>query len=264
MFRILPPAMPFFRRVPAACVLLALVHVAFVAHVAHAQPRERITLYAAASLKDAMDALLKGRENVNAIYAGSSTLARQIENGAPADIFVSADLDWMDYLEKKNLLRAGTRFNLLGNRLVLIAPANEKTALAIAPRFQLAAALGSGRLAIADPDSVPAGRYGKAALQALGVWDSVAKRIAPSDNVRAALLLVARGETPLGVVYASDAAVDARVKVVGQFPADSHPPIVYPAALVSASRANGAAALLAHLRSSDAAVLWRRHGFGVP
>ena len=118
----LPPAMPFFRPVLATCVLLALVHVAIVAHVARAQPRERITLYAAASLKDAMDALLKGRENVNAIYAGSATLARQIEHGAPADIFVSADLDWMDYLEKKNLLRAGTRFNLLGNRIVLVVP----------------------------------------------------------------------------------------------------------------------------------------------
>ena len=260
----LPPAMPFFRPVLATCVLLALVHVAIVAHVARAQPRERITLYAAASLKDAMDALLKGRENVNAIYAGSATLARQIESGAPADIFVSADLDWMDYLEKKSLLRGGTRFNLLGNRLVLIAPANEKTAIVIAPRFPLAAALGSGRLAIADPDSVPAGKYGKAALQALGVWDSVAKRTAPTDNVRAALLLVARGETPLGVVYVSDASGDGRVRVVGQFPADSHPPIVYPAALLAASRANGAAALLAYLRSTDAAVVWRRNGFGVP
>ncbi len=257
MSGIFPPTLLSFCRVMSACAVFTL------AHVAHAQPRERITLYAAASLKDGMDVLLKGRENVNAIYAGSATLARQIEHGAPADIFVAADLDWMDYLEKKNLLRAGTRFNLLGNRLVLIAPANDKTALAIVPRFPLAAAMGNGRLAMADPDSVPAGKYGKAALQALGVWDSVAKRLAPSDNVRAALLLVARGETPFGVVYASDAVADARVRVVGQFPADSHPRIVYPAALLAASRASGAAAMLEYLRSPDAAVVWRRHGFGV-
>lgn len=233
----------------------------------HAQPRDFVTIYAAASLKDALDVLLKSqpaRVGVRAVYAGSSTLARQIEHGAPADLFISADLDWMDYLGKKELLRPGSGVNLLSNRLVLIAPASHSSTLVIKPGFPLASALGAGRLAMADPASVPAGKYGRSALQTLGVWPDVAKKIAPAENVRAAMLLVARGETPFGIVYASDAMAEPRVKVLGEFPAATHPPIVYPAALIAASRSSEAITLLTFLQSAEARVVWRQYGFGVP
>lgn len=224
-------------------------------------------VYAAASLKEALDALIKagqarGLAPAKAVYAASSTLARQIEQGAPADLFIAADAEWMDYLAQRKLLRPDTRVNLLSNRLVLIAPAGSKATLAIAPNFALAAALGNDRLALADPDSVPAGRYGKAALQALGVWNSVAPKLARVEHVRAALLLVARGETPLGIVYASDALAESKVRVLGEFPAGTHAPIVYPAAVVAHSRSADARALLDYLRSNEASALWRRYGFG--
>lgn len=229
----------------------------------HAQTREPIIIYAAASMKDALDHLLKTRAEVKTVYAASSTLARQIEHGAPADIFISADEEWMDYLAQRRLLKSGSRVNLLTNRLVLIAPAGRASAITIAPNFPLAAALGTGRLAMADPDSVPAGKYGKAALQKMGVWQDVARKIAPAENVRAAMLWVARGETPLGIVYASDAVAEPKVRVQGEFPAASHAPIVYPAALVAASKRAGTQRLLDELRSEPARAVWRKFGFGI-
>lgn len=241
---------------------------------AQAQSRERViptttlTVYAAVSLKEALDAVLKqreaqGRGTVRAVYAASSTLARQIEHGAPADLFIAADSDWMDYLAQRKLLRERTRLNLLTNRLVLITPSNSKAAIVIAPRFALAAALGKDRLAMADPDSVPAGKYAKAALVTLGVWDEVSRKIAATENVRAALALVAHGEVPFGIVYASDAAAEPRVRVQGEFPARTHAPVVYPVAILAQSRAGDAQALLDELRSAQARVLWRKFGFGV-
>jgi len=220
-------------------------------------------VFAAASLKNALDevaALSAAKPAIS--YAGSSALARQIEAGAPAQLFISADLDWMDYLEKRKLIRVGTRRSLLGNRLVLIAPAGSAVKAAIGPGFPLAKLLGDGRLATADPTSVPAGKYTKAALEKLGVWDSVAGRIAPAENVRAALLLVARGEAPLGTVYATDAAVEPKVRVIAAFPDGSHPAIVYPAALTASAPASGPAANFLSLLSSPAArKVFEKYGF---
>jgi molybdate transport system substrate-binding protein len=228
----------------------------------------KLIVFAAASLKDALDEVNAGYQRENSretatSYAASSTLAKQIEAAAPADIFISADLDWMDYLAKKDLIKPQTRANLLGNRLVLIAPANSSAKLSITPNFQLAQALGNGRLAIADPNGVPAGRYGKAALEALGVWSSVADRLAPAENVRATLALVSRGEAPLGIVYQTDADADKAVKIVGTFPPDSHPPIIYPIAVVAASTNPGTVGYIAFLKSPAARILFEKHGFTV-
>jgi molybdate transport system substrate-binding protein len=226
----------------------------------------KLIVFAAASLKDALDEVNaayqreKGQETATS-YAASSTLAKQIEAAAPADVFISADLDWMDYLAKKNLIKPETRANLLGNRLVLIAPANSAAKLGIAPNFPLAQALGNGRLAIADPNGVPAGRYGKAALESLGVWSSVADRLAPAENVRATLALVSRGEAPLGIVYQTDAASDKAVKIVGTFPQDTHPPIIYPIAAVASSTNRGAPAYIAFLKSPAARPIFEKQGF---
>jgi molybdate transport system substrate-binding protein len=200
--------------------------------------------------------------SVQTSYAASSALARQIENGAPADLFISADLDWMDYLAQRKLVRVDSRVNLVGNDLVLVAPAGRMLTLAIGPGFGLAAALGADRLAVGDPATVPAGRYAKEALTHLGVWSSVANRLAPAENVRAALLLVSRGETPLGIVYRTDALVDNGVAIVGQFPASSHAAIVYPAALTSTS-SPGAEGVLAFLRGAAAQMVFERMGFRV-
>ena len=233
---------------------------------AHAQERGGITVYAAASLREALDENARRFETGRGVkvvvsYAASPALARQIEQGAPADIFISADLEWMDYLEKRGLIQAGTRSNLLANRLVLIAPADSKAAFTIAPRFPLAALLGDGRLAMADPDSVPAGKYGRAALQALEVWPAVAPKVARAENVRAALALVARGEAPFGIVYSTDAAAERKVKVIGEFAAHLHPPIVYPAALVAGSKSAIAESFLHFLRSAEARAVWQQYGF---
>jgi molybdate transport system substrate-binding protein len=230
------------------------------------QPPRRVLIFAAASLQTALDALTPGMvqaagTEVKTSYAASSALARQIENGAPADLFISADLDWMDYVATRHLIRGDTRVNLLTNDLVLVAPARQAPALRIASGFPLAAALGHGRLAMADPDSVPAGRYGRAALTSLGVWASVAGRLAPAENVRAALLLVSRGETPLGVVYRSDAVADPGVAVVDTFPAPSHPPIIYPAALTPQAPPE-ADRVLAYLQGPAARRVFERCGFG--
>ena len=225
-----------------------------------------VLFFAAASLKNALDALDDqyqkdtGR-HVAVSLAASSTLAKQIESGAPADIFISADLDWMDYLAQKNLIKADTRKNLLGNELVLIAPKDSATAISIAPGFDLAKALGGGKLAMADTSAVPAGKYGKAALEKLGVWDQVSGQIAQAENVRAALALVARGEAPLGIVYQTDAAAEPGVKIVATFPADTHPPIVYPIALLAGSKNPDAAAYLAYLEGAKARPLFEKQGF---
>jgi molybdate transport system substrate-binding protein len=224
-----------------------------------------IVVFAAASLKNALDdasaAFQRETETkVLVSYAASPTLAKQIESGAPADLFISADLDWMDYLQQRHLIKDETRVTLVGNRLVLIAPADSTAKVEIGPGFPLADLLGRERLAMADPGAVPAGKYGKAALEKLGVWAAVAPKVAPAEDVRAALLLVSRRETPFGIVYATDAAVDKGVRIVAAFPSDSHPPIVYPVAEV-AGVANPAAAFLEFLKSERARPFFERQGF---
>ncbi len=248
------------------CLLAAFLTIATIG-TASAQPRD-ILVFAAASLKNALDdiaAAYRRDTGTGAVasYAASSALARQIEAGAPADIFISADSEWMDYVEQRRLIRTATRGDLLGNRLVLIAPSSSRVDLAIGPGFGLAAALGRERLAMADPDYVPAGKYSRAALERFGVWDSVAARVARAENVRVALLLVARGEAPLGIVYRTDAAAESQVRVVGLFPENAHPAIVYPIALVADSVHSGAARFAAHLRAPAARPMWTKHGFTV-
>ncbi|HYA47312.1 MAG TPA: molybdate ABC transporter substrate-binding protein [Burkholderiales bacterium] len=228
---------------------------------------EGMIVLAAASLKDALDEAVRTfdantGQNTKVSYGASSALARQIERGAPADLFLSADVEWMDYLAGRKLIRTETRVDLLTNRLVLISPAASNVTMQIAPGFPLAAALGNGRLAMADPDYVPAGKYGRAALQSMGVWTSVSTKIAPSEDVRAALRLVARGETPLGIVYRTDALAERKVRIVAEFPATSHPLIVYPAAVTAVSKSAAASRLLDFLRSPAARAIWIRHGFG--
>jgi len=225
-----------------------------------------VVVFAAASLKNALDEASASYQRdtetkVLISYAASSTLAKQIENGAPADLFISADLDWMDYLQQSNLIRPKTRVTLLGNRLVLIGPADSAAAVEIHPGFPLADLLGNERLAMADPAAVPAGKYGKAALEKLGVWSSVEPKVVPAGDVRAALLLVSRRETPLGIVYATDAAADKDVRIVASFPEDSHPPIVYPAAEVAPGGNPAADAFLAYLESDRARPFFERQGF---
>ena len=227
-----------------------------------------ITIFAAASLKNALDdaaKLYQAKTGAKVIvsYAASSALAKQIEAGAPADIFFSAELDWMDYLEQKNLIDAASRHTLLGNTLVLIAPKDSTVSLAIEKGFPLLAALGvDGRLAMATIDSVPAGKYGKAALSALGVWDAVAPRVAQAENVRAALAFVAKGEAPVGIVYGTDAKSEPAVRVVGIFPADSHPKILYPVALLASAKPD-ARKFLDFLLSSEAASAFEAQGFSI-
>ena len=225
-----------------------------------------LTVFAAASLKEALDQEVAGFEadtdnKVVVAYAGSNALAKQIEAGAPADVFISADVDWVNYLEARALLRPGTRTDLLRNRLVLIAAAVSSASLRIAPGFALVDALHGGRLAMANPDSVPAGKYGRAALRALGVWSAIEPHLARAENVRAALLLVARGEAPLGIVYATDALAEPKVRVVDTFPADSHAPIVYPIAIVASSRSPYAGRFVEYLKSPAARAIWTAHGF---
>jgi molybdate transport system substrate-binding protein len=229
---------------------------------------QELLVFAAASLKDALDAAIveytdgTGREIV-ASYASSSTLARQIEQGAPADVFISANPEWMDYLAGRGLIRAGSRADLLGNGLVLVAPKDSGVSVHIAPGFDLPGALAGGRLAMGDPDHVPAGTYGKAALESLAVWRAIAPAVVRADNVRAALALVARGEAPLGIVYRSDAAADVDVRVVAAFPPDSHPPIIYPLAVIAESKHPAAAELALFLGSDAAAPIFERFGFSV-
>ena len=260
------------RRAPTLTQRLAVGALAALSAVpcagAAAGAERETTVFAAASLTDVLQeigAAFRAKKGLATrfSFAASSALARQIESGAPAQVFVSADVEWMDYLANAGLLDQETRRNVAGNELVLIAPADSGLKLEIAPGFALAAALGKGRLALADPGSVPAGRYAKAALTALDAWASVESRLAPAENVRAALALVSRGEAPLGIVYRTDARVDPRVKVVGAFPAGSYPPIVYPAAAVAGSGEH-AAEFVEYLGSAAAQAVFRRYGFTAP
>ncbi len=224
-----------------------------------------VTVFAAASLSDAIQrigARFQEETGVEVRYsfAASSALARQIEAGANAEVFFSADADWMDYLEQRKLTRPGTRYNALGNRLALVAPADSTVRLRIAHGFPLREALGRGRLATGDPDAVPVGRYARAALTSLGVWDSVADRLVRADNVRGALMFVARGEAPFGIVYATDARIDPKVRVVDLFPTDSHPPIIYPVALTASARPP-ASRFLDYLRGAQARDVFTSLGF---
>lgn len=231
---------------------------------------EPLRVFAAASLKPALEQVLAATDGpatgtVTASYAASSQLARQIEAGAPAAVFISADQDWMDYLAERGQVVAGSRVDLLGNALVLVAPRSSTLRLAIAPGFDLVGALGEdGRLALAQPGSVPAGRYAKAALRSLGAWEAVEPRIVATDNVRAALNFVARGEVPLGVVYRSDTVSEPSVRVVGEFPAGTHAPIVYPAAVIAGHDTPAARRLLEHLRAPAQQAIFREHGFDAP
>ena len=224
-----------------------------------------VLVFAAASLADVLrdlDAAFTARTgiHVTSSLAASSMLAKQIEAGAPADVYFSADAQWMDYLEQRRLLQSGSRHDVVGNSLVLIAPASSPLRVRIAPGFDLARALGAGRLAVADPDSVPAGIYGREALQSLGVWNSVASRLVRAENVRAALEYVARGDAPLGIVYRTDALAEKRVRIAGVFPAGSHPPIVYPMALTRHG-GEAAARYLAFITGPDAQPIFRKWGF---
>jgi molybdate transport system substrate-binding protein len=234
---------------------------------AGAQPRP-VLVFAAASLKNALDDIAAQYERetgrkVTISYAASPALAKQVESAAPADLFISADLDWMDYLQSRNLIKVDTRANILGNRLVLVGSKDNSTTIPIGPGFPLTELLGNGRLAMADPKSVPAGKYGRAALESLGVWQAVEPRVAAAENVRAALALVSRGEAPLGIVYQTDAAADPNVRIVGTFPENAHPPIIYPAALIGASTHTDAPSFLAFLKSPGVKALWEKQGFTV-
>jgi molybdate transport system substrate-binding protein len=228
-----------------------------------------VTVFAAASLGSVLQEAgaaftAETRVPVTFSFAASSALARQVESGAPADVFVSADQDWMDYLQARNLIAAGSRADIASNDLVLVAPADSNVRLKIGPGFALAAALGgSGRLATGDPESVPVGKYARAALTTLGVWASVADRIAATDNVRTALAFVARGEAPLGIVYATDAKVEPGVRVVDVFPASTHRPITYPAAATGKGTPE-AVAFVRFLAGAKGQVILARAGFGKP
>jgi molybdate transport system substrate-binding protein len=225
-----------------------------------------VLVFGAASLTNVLDDLSKAftdktQISVKTSYAASSVLAKQIEAGAPADVFFSADLEWMDYLQQRNLLKPGSRKNVVGNRLVLIAPADSKVTVKLAPGVDLGSALGpEGKLATGDPDSVPVGKYAQAALQKLGGWDKVSSRLVRAENVRAALAFVARGEAPLGIVYRTDALAEKKVRIVDEFPADSHPPITYPIALTA--NAGAAAAKFVDFAEGPAAgIIFRKYGF---
>jgi molybdate transport system substrate-binding protein len=225
-----------------------------------------LTVFAAASMKNALDDVdaaytAKTGVKVSASYAASSTLAKQIEQGAPADIFVSADTDWMDYAINKKNINEPTRVNLLGNSIVLIAPKDSKIDhVAIGNGFDLAKLAGDGKIATGDVKAVPVGKYAKAALEKLGAWQAAEPKFAMAESVRAALALVARGEAALGIVYSTDAKVEPAVKIVGTFPADSHPPIIYPVAATATAKPD-AAGYLAYLRSSAAKAIFEKYGF---
>jgi len=237
-----------------------------IAGPAMAQERRAPIVLAASSLKESMNAAADawgrtGHPRPILSFAASSALARQAAAGAPADLFVSADSEWMDDLARRGLLAVGTRTNLLGNRLVLIAPVGSGARVALRPGVDLRRALNSGRLAMADPAAVPAGRYGKAALERLGAWASVAPLVVRAENVRAALALVERGAAPLGIVYATDARASTRVRVVAMFPAASHPPIVYPIARLRASRNPEGERFRRFLNTRAAKAIFVRYGF---
>jgi molybdate transport system substrate-binding protein len=250
------------------CAIVAATLALTVTAQQAAAQQKSLLVFAAASMKNALDDVNAAftRENggkVVASYAASSALMKQIEQGAPADVFLSADIDWMDYGAKHGLIKTDSRFDLLGNRLVLIAPKDSAIGhVDIGPGFNLAALAGNGRVAAGDVRAVPAGLYAKAALEKLGAWAAIEPKLAMAESVRAALVLVARGEAPLGIVYETDAKIEPAVKIVGVFPDDSHPPIVYPVALTTNAKPE-AAPYLAFLRTQQAKVIFERYGFNV-
>lgn len=249
-------------------LLLVFLAALFAATPALAQGTGPVVL-AAASLQETLTEAANawaGRRHAKPVlsFASSSALARQIEAGAPADLFISADEEWMDYVAKKGLVQPGTRASFLSNRLVLIAPADSRARpIVIGRNFPLARLLGNGRLAMADPNAVPAGKYGKAALSNLGIWGAVSQRVASAENVRAAMALVERGEAPYGIVYATDARASRGVKVVGTFPADTHAPITYPIARLKTSSNRDAEVFRRFLLSPAGKAIFARRGFGV-
>jgi molybdate transport system substrate-binding protein len=255
---------PAARRVFALGLLVSLFATSLPLQAADA-PSKPLLVFAASSLTDAMDQIGAAYtqatgQQVKLSYAASSVLARQVEAGAKADVFFSADTEWMDYLQSRGLIDKSTRKDLLGNKLVLVAPASSTVSLRIAPNFGLAAALGRGRLATGDPDSVPVGKYARMSLTSLGVWDDVADRLIRAENVRSALSFIARGEAPLGIVYETDAIVDKKVRVVDTFPANSHLPIIYPVAATSGAQPS-AKAFVTFLQGEAAQAAFKRFGF---
>jgi len=252
----------YFRRIVLSCLALFAATLASGSEPAGPKP---VTVFAATSLTNVLQQLGKEFTRATGVplrfsFAASSVLARQIEAGAGADVFFSADQEWMDYLEQRGLIQKSTRHNVVGNRLVLIAPTDSTVNLRIEPGFAIVAALGEGRLATADPDSVPVGRYAKQALTTLGVWPDLSDRLVRAEDVRHALMFVARGEVPLGIVYATDAKAENRVRVVDTFPANTHLPITYPMALLS--KANpGATQFAEFIRGDVARAAFESFGF---
>lgn len=259
-----------WKRVAQSIFLTMAIILAFsFAGTRSARAGDTVTVFAAASTTNAVTDIgtLFGQKKLGIVktsFASSSTLAAQIENGAPANVFISANKKWMDDLEKKKMIDPATRCNLLGNRIVLIAPADAKIEkMTLKAGLNLSGLLGKGMLAMGNPDYVPAGIYGRQALEGLGIWKSVQNRIARARDVRAALALIERGEAPLGVVYATDAAITDRVKVIGTFPQISHPPILYPAALVSGNETAAAGRFLKFLKTPAARAVFEKYGFTV-
>jgi molybdate transport system substrate-binding protein len=252
------------------CFVLAMgMTILFTGIALSAQAAENrvVTVFAAASTTDAVTEICelfmeKKLGTATFSFGSSSTMAKQIENLAPADIFISANIEWMDYLEKKQLIDPSSRIDLLGNKIVLIAPADSTIQqIDMDEHVDLAGLLGDGRLAMGDPNHVPAGIYAKQALEKLNIWKSIENVIAPSKDVREALVLVERGEAPLGVVYSTDASITNKVKIVGQFPIDSHPPIVYPVAIVSGRKTPEVESLFQFFKGTEAKAIFEKHGF---
>ena len=250
------------RPIAAFCLLFTLA-----AAPQPAAAQDTLTVFAAASMRNALDDIDKafGKATgvkVTASYAASSALAKQIAQGAPADVYVSANIKWMDYLQKQKLVREGTRVNLLGNALVLIAPkASKIDHVAIGQDFDIAKLAGKGRIAVADTKAVPAGLYAKAALTSLGAWKAAEPKLAQAENVRATLAYVARGETPLGIVYSTDAKIEPKVKIVGVFPENSHPAITYPVAALKDAKSKAVGQYLRFLRTPAAKAIFEKYGF---
>ena len=256
------------RRTAATGLLLAaaLWVAALAAPARTAEPTREVTIFAAASLTSVLGEIAEryeadGQGSLRLVHAASSALAKQILHGAPADLFLSANPQWMDHLEARAAIEPESRLDLLGNRLVLIAPEDQALDIEIAPAFPLAAALGERRLAIGDPGHVPAGIYAAAALETLGVWAELAPRAAYAAHVRAALALVESGAAGAGIVYASDATISTRVRLLGAFPADSHPAIRYPMAIIAGRDSPDVRKVVAYLRSPSAAEIFAHHGF---
>jgi molybdate transport system substrate-binding protein len=229
--------------------------------------QEQMTVFAAASLKNALDDINAAFTKANGVkvvasYEASSALAKQIEQGAPADVFISADLRWMDYAAEHNLINPNTRLNLLGNKLVLIAPADSKLGdVAIGQGFDIAKLAGDGRIAVADVKAVPAGLYAKAALEKLGAWTGAEPKLAQAENVRATLAFVARGEAPIGIVYETDAKIEPKVKIIGTFPEDSYPPVTYPVAATADTKKTTVGQYFSFLRTPAAKAIFEKYGF---